>query len=121
MKDATVFEYKNWSRPNDDMARNQMLVKLINDAEVLVPSVATVGLHSGGLNGLNYLYLFSVRPHSHIKQLPSWIDGPTQASYGDILFVFGFSEGMLQFFRDAGLQLYYIYGNIAVSKGVMKM
>ena len=122
MKDAAVFVYTNWSCPNDDMARNLMLVKLLTDSSLFAPSVATVGLHSEGFNGRTYLYLFSVRPGTHLLPLPSWLDGPTKANHADDLtFVFGFSDEMIQFFRDSGLKYDYTLQDVEIAKGVMTM
>ena len=122
MKNAAVFEYTDWACPNDDMARNLMLVKLMNDASLYAPSVATVDLHSGGLGGRTYLYVFSTKPTTHVLPVPSWLDGPTQANhFDDVPYVFGFSEEMVKWFQTAGLKYDYNARDISISKGVMTM
>ena len=122
MKVATVFEYTNWTNPDDYMARNFMLVKLMNDAALFVPSVATVGLHSEGLRGRSYLYEFSVRPTTRVISVPSWLEGPTQAQHADDLpYTFGFSKEFVKWLSYDGVPFEHTPQDITISKAIMSM
>ena len=122
MKEATVFEYTNWSDPDNHMARNKMLVKLMSHAELFAPTVATVNLHAEGMRGRSYLYEFSVRPQIHYIGVPSWQDGPTVSQHADDLaYVFGYTDGLVKFFRFDSPQFGPSAQDITISKRVMTM
>ena len=107
-KDITVFQYTNWTKPNDDLARNRLLVDLYTDSRMFVPMLTNIQLHASGHKGRTYMYEFSTPPTSPSSPLPSWLDGPTQALHADdVYFVFGFSDAMMQWSN--------ITGNIQVS------
>ena len=95
--DAVVYEYTDWAEPDDFISRNKILSKLMTDIGMIVPMVVTGQLHSKSHRGRTYLFELSVRPGTHMLELPSWLDGPTQASHGDdILYVFGYSDRMVK-------------------------
>ena len=122
MQKATIFEYTNWKNPNDDIARNLMLIKLMSDASLFSPSVAAVIMHSEHSYANTYLYKFSTRSDCHLYEYPSWMDKPTNAQHtDDLVFVFGFSEEYIGVLRSAGIPCNYTKENVETAKVVMTM
>ena len=122
MIDATVFEYTNWTDPDNLYFRKLELVELLTDAAFFAPMLATVYLHSKGSKTQTYLYQFSASPRSHVQTVPSWLDGPGQATHADeLLYLFGFSEEMVTLFQSWTDMFEYSAQDIFVSKAVMTM
>ena len=122
IKDATVFEYTNWSCPDNYLSRNFMLINLMTDAVFFAPMVAMVRLHSNGNKGPSYLYELSAGPKSHLRIVPSWLDGPTQANHADdVMYVFGYPDEMVHLFRDWWTKFEFTSQDIVVSKAIMTM
>ena len=120
-KDAAVFEYTNWTDPNDAIARNLMLVDLITDSSMFAPMLATTQLHTAGTRR-TYVYEFSTRPTTHLLPVPAWLDGPTQANHADdIFFVFGFTPKMIDLFDKLGLIIQVKADDIRAAKVVISM
>ena len=47
------------------------------------------------------MYLFSIKPTTHLIPVPSWLDEPNNANHADdFLFVFGFDKKMVDWLRD---------------------
>ena len=119
---ATIYEYTNWTAPNDDMARNRMAVKMATDYAVFAPMVSSVQAHALNSTGSTYMYKFSTRPDTHLLPTPSWLDGPTQANHADeIAFVFGFSDRRNVQYQKMGVTFNVTDQDIQVSKAVMTM
>ena len=122
VKEAAILEYTDWSDPDDYMARNKMLTQFMTDHGMIAPMVATGELHSLGRSGRTYLYEFSVRPGTHLIDVPLWLDGPTQANHGDeIFFVFGYSDRIVNSIRKFNSAYNVTNEDILVSKAVMTM
>ena len=104
VKKAAIFEYTDWSNPDDAMLRNFMLTNFMTDQGMVAPMVATVQSHSKGQRGRTYLFRFSLQMAKHLIPVPKWLDGPQQANHGDDLaYVFGFSDKMIKgMFRFRG-------------------
>ena len=104
VKEAVVFEYTDWSNPEDFMLRNLMLTNFMTDLGMIAPMVATGQFHSQGHRGRTYLFEFSMAMAEHLIPVPTWLDGPQQANHGDeIAYVFGYSHRMIQMmFRFRG-------------------
>ena len=119
---ATIYQYTNWTNPNDDIARSIMAVNMATDYAVFAPMVATVQAHAQKSNGSTYMYKFSTRPDTHLLPTPSWLDGPTKANHADELaFVFGFSERRNVQYKKMGVTFNVTSEDIRVSKAVMTM
>ena len=104
VKEAAIFEYTDWSNPDDTMLRNFMLSNFETDQNMVAPMVATGQSHSEGQRGRTYLFKFSLQMAKHLIPVPSWLDGPQQANHGDdIAYVFGYSDIMIQgMFKSRG-------------------
>ena len=120
--EMTIFEYTNWTDPEDYMARNFELIDLSTDSSMFAPMVTMVQLHAGGSVRQSYMYEFSTAPTTHVIPVPTWLDGPTQANHADeLLFVFGFSEGMLKLLAYEQRPVVYTDKDVQQSKRVMAM
>ena len=120
--DMTIFEYTNWTEPEDYMARNLELIDLSTDSNMFVPMVTMVQLHAGESTRQSYMYEFSTAPTTHLIPVPSWLDGPTKANHADdFLFVFGFTDGMLKLLSTDHRPIVYKNKDIQQSKIVMSM
>ena len=104
VKKVAIFEYTDWSNPDDAILRNFMLTNFMTDQGMVAPMVATVQSHSKGQRGRAYLFRFSLPMAKHLIPVPKWLDGPQQANHGDDLaYVFGFSDNMIKgMFRFRG-------------------
>ena len=122
-KDMAVFQYTNWSYPNDNIARNIMLIDFITDSRMVAPMVSTAQLHAKGQNGRTFIYEFSIRPTSHLIPVPSWLDGPNKANHADdTFFVFGFSDETMDWYSSsAGRPLRVSDNDIRAAKTVMSL
>lgn len=119
---AAVFQYTNWTDPNDYMARNFELVDLLTDSSMFVPMVAMAQLHTRSLLHSTYVYEFSTAPTTHWLPVPNWLEGPTNAIHGDdFFFVFGFPPLMLKWLSTDTRPLNYTEKDIKASKVVMAM
>ena len=120
-KEAAIFQYTNWSDPNNDIDRNYMLVDAVTDSSMFSPMVATTQLHLRG-NKNTYVYEFSIRPTTHVLPVPKWLDGPSKANHADdFLFVFGFTPKMLALFNKTGGHIDTSPEDIKNAKVVMSM
>ena len=118
-----VFEYTNWTCPDDNMARNMELIDLATDSSMFVPMVTMAQLHEGvATYHSSYMYELSTAPTTHIIPVPSWLDGPTHANHADdFLFVFGFPALMLKLVGTDKRPIVYTEKDIKVSKYIMAM
>ena len=120
--EMTVFEYTNWTCPDDDMARNMELIDLSTDASMFVPMVSMAQLHARESSRRSYIYEFSTAPTTHLIPVPSWLDGPSKANHADdIMFVFGFPEQMLKLLGTDKRPLLYTEKDIKAAKVIMSM
>ena len=121
-KDATIFEYTDWTRPDDNIARNLEVVAMATDYAVYSPMIFTAQGHTRNYSASTFFYKFSTRPNTHLLPTPSWLDGPTKANHADeIAFVFGFSERRNLQYQKFGITFNVTTQDIRVSKGVMTM
>ena len=119
---ATIYQYTNWTDPNDNIARNIMVIGMATDYAIFAPMTRTVQAHAQNSNGSTYMYEFSTRPDTHLLPTPSWLDGPTKANHADeIAFVFGFSERRNAQYQRKGIIFNVTDQDIRVSKAVMTM
>ena len=120
VKDATIFEYTDWTRPDDNVARNLQVIEMATDYAVFSPMIYTAQGHTGNPSASTFLYKFSTRPNTHLLTTPSWLDGPTKANHADELaFVFGFSERRNAQYEKFGVTFNVSAQDVRVSKGVM--
>ena len=118
---VAVFEYTNWTHPDDDMARNIKLVDLITDANMFSPMVAMSKLHNNGKRR-TYMYRFSTAPTTHVIPIPSWLRTPTNANHADdIMFLFGFPRQTLKYWGTAERSIRFTDRDIHASTVVMTM
>ena len=119
---ATVFEYTNWTDPDDYMSRNIQLVDLITDSSMFVPMVAMARLHTRGPFHSTYIYKFSTAPSTHVAEVPVWLEDPTNANHADDLpFVFGFPYQMMDLFSTDKRRLNYTEKDIKAAKVIMAL
>ena len=122
-KSITAFEYTDWQNPDDNTARNKLIVQMATDYALNSPMIYTVNAHASNANSSSYLYKFSTRPGTHMLPVPSWLDGQTQAIHADeVGFVFGFSSRRsVQYQKYGGITFNVTAQDIRVSKAVMTM
>ena len=121
-KKMTVYVYTNWTVPDDDLARNFMLVDYFSDSRMFLGMVSTIQLHSKSDKGRTYMYEFSIKPTTHLIPVPKWLDGPGRAIHADdTFFVFGYDQKMVNWFRAAGAPITYTDKDIESAKVVMTM
>ena len=68
---AAIFEYTNWTSPDDYLSGIRVLVKLMSAAAFFAPVVDVMDVYSEELNGRTYMYLFSTRPSSRFRPVSS--------------------------------------------------
>ena len=121
-KEMTVYVYTNWTMPDDDLARNFMLVDYFSDSRMFMGMVSTVQLHSKSSKRRTYMYKFSIKPTTHLIPVPKWLDGPGKAIHADdLFFVFGYDPKLVHWFQAAGVPVTYTDKDIESAKIVMTM
>ena len=121
-KEMTVYVYTNWTKPDDDLARNFKLVDYFSDSRMFMGMVSTLQLHSKSPKRRTYMYEFSIKPTTHLSPVPKWLDGPGKAVHADdLLFVFGYDEKLVNWLRAAGVPAVYTDKDIESAKVVMIM
>ena len=87
LKEAILFEYVNWTDPNNNDYLRQGLMKLSSDMTFFIPATRTVEAHSASPLGHTYFYEFTAEPPVRVIPTPTWFRG---ANHGDdIVYVLG--------------------------------
>ena len=91
---SVIFQYTNWSDPeNNDIRRNNAL-KLATHVDFSMPTLRTVDAHvrDNEANSSTYFYEFTHNPTFRFYN-PAWVSGAGHGS--ELFFVFGFAPEML--------------------------
>ena len=87
LKSAIVFEYIDWTDPENNEALRRNLLRLSSDLEFFVLAVQTMEAHSLSRLGRSYLYEFTAEPPTRFVPTPDWFQGAYHAD--DVQYVFG--------------------------------
>ena len=118
---VAMYEYTNWTSPDDDKARVKDLVDMYTDADMNAPMVAMSNLHANGKRR-SYMYRFSTAPTTNLLPVPSWLQSPTNANHADdFAFVFGFPSKGVKYWGTTERPIRYTDKDIHVSTVVMTM
>ena len=96
---ATIFEYTNWTDPNNQDIYRDTVVQMASHYTFYAPAVETMNAKViTNSTTASYFYKFSTRPSTHFLPVPSWLDGDGMANHEDeVPFVFGFDQEMLDY------------------------
>ena len=89
IKRLLLYEYTDWTNPNDPDTIRDQLVRFYSDVFFNVPAMELSKLHINGTNAGSYMYQFRANVKGHIYPTPSWVK---QSNHGDELGpVFGYN------------------------------
>jgi carboxylesterase type B len=89
LKQLLLFEYTDWTNPDDPNTIRDQLIRFYSDVFFNVPAMELSQLHVNGTNAGSYMYNFRARVKGHIYPTPSWAK---QSNHGDELGpVFGYN------------------------------
>ena len=89
---SVIFQYTNWSAPDDNEIRRDNALKLATHVDFSMPTLQTVDAHVRVSNASTYFYEFTHNPTFKFYN-PSWVTGAGHGS--ELFFVFGFAPEML--------------------------
>ena len=89
---SVIFQYTNWTGPDDSKNRRDNALKLATHVDFSMPCLQTVDAHMKESNSSTYFYEFTHNPTFRFYN-PSWVTGAGHGS--ELFFVFGFAPDML--------------------------
>lgn len=94
VKYSVMFQYTNWTDPDNLQYLRENLIHLSTDANFLLPALTLADAHSyANYDSATYMYMFTHRL-SYNNRDPTWLKG---ASHGaEILPMFGFPAAMMK-------------------------
>ena len=87
LKNAIVFEYIDWTDPDNNELLRRNLLRLSSDIAFFLPAVRTMEFHSYFPLGRSYLYEFIAEPPQRLLPTPVWFHGANHAD--EVQYVFG--------------------------------
>lgn len=89
-REEIIQEYTAWDHLNDDLARLELLAKMVTDCSYYVPMILTANSHANP-SSKTYVYSFHAAPPTRLLPLPPSLDLAENSNLADeLFFIFGF-------------------------------
>lgn len=87
VKEAILYEYVDWGKPDDNESMRNRLMKLSGDLSFFVATTQILQAHTASSIGDSYQYFFTAEPPLRLLPTPSWFHGANHVD--ELEYVFG--------------------------------